>query len=157
MADASEFRITGRKVLVFTVGAFAVIIAVNLLMAYKAISTFPGLEVSNSYVASQSFDADRAAQTALGWDLVPEYDKAAKELRLTFTDSTGLPAEVTSLAVMVGRATEAREDTRPEFQREAGVFVADVDLPSGKWMMQVEAMAVDGTEFRQRIDLFVRN
>ncbi len=157
MAETSEFRITGRMVLVFTVSAFAVIIGVNVLMAYKAISTFPGLEVSNSYVASQSFDADRAAQTALGWELLPEYDKEAKELRLTFTDRGGFPAEVTSLAVMVGRTTESREDRRPEFLREAGIFVAPLDLPTGKWMMQVEAMAVDGTAFRQRIDLFVRN
>lgn len=157
MAETSEFRITGRKVLFFTVGAFSVIIAVNVVMAYQAISTFPGLEVSNSYVASQTFDADRAAQTNLGWALVPEYDKAAKELRLSFTDKAGLPAEVASLAVMVGRATEAKEDSRPEFVRQAGVFVAPLDLQTGKWMMQVEATAADGTTFRQRIDVLVRD
>jgi nitrogen fixation protein FixH len=33
---------------------------VNLLMAYQAISTFPGLEVKNSYVASQKFDERNA-------------------------------------------------------------------------------------------------
>ena len=48
--------------------AFGVIIAVNLTLAFNAVRTFPGLEVKNSYVASQSFDADRAAQNALGWD-----------------------------------------------------------------------------------------
>ncbi|MDZ4134978.1 MAG: FixH family protein, partial [Paracoccaceae bacterium] len=42
-------ELTGRKVLVITVSAFAVIIGVNLLLAYKAVSTFPGLEVKNSY------------------------------------------------------------------------------------------------------------
>lgn len=157
MAESSEFRITGRKVLVFTVAAFSVIIAVNVVMAYQAITTFPGLEVSNSYVASQSFDADRSAQTELGWALVPEYDKAAKELRLAFTDKAGYPAEVTSLSVLVGRTTESREDVRPEFRREAGVFVAGLELPQGKWMMQVEALAVDGTTFRQRINMTVRD
>ena len=45
-------ELTGRKVLAITVGFFAVIIAVNLFMAFKAVGTFPGLEVKNSYVAS---------------------------------------------------------------------------------------------------------
>lgn len=157
MAETSEFRITGRKVLGFTVAAFSVIIGVNLLMAYQAITTFPGLEVSNSYVASQTFDAERSAQLALGWTLAPEYDAKAKELRLAFTDKAGYPAEVSSLSVLVGRTTEARQDVRPDFVRESGVFVAQVELPMGKWMMQVEAVAPDGTAFRQRINLTVRN
>jgi nitrogen fixation protein FixH len=157
VADTSEFRITGRKVLVFTVAAFSVIIAVNVLMAYQAVKTFPGLEVSNSYVASQTFDVERSAQQALGWTLVPEYDATAKELRLAFTDKAGYPAELSNLDVLVGRTTEARQDVRPEFVRESGVFVAKVELPMGRWMMQVEALAPDGTAFRQRINLTVRN
>jgi nitrogen fixation protein FixH len=153
----SRVKLTGGKVLGITVLFFGVVVAANLMMANRAISTFPGLEVSNSYVASQTFDSNRAAQTELGWDLAPVYDAAAKELRLAFTDKSGFPAEVKSLSVLLGRATEAREDTHPDFVREAGVFVAQVELPKGKWMMQVEAVAADGTEFRQRIDLLVRD
>lgn len=149
-------EITGRHVLVFTVSAFAVIIGVNVVMAWKAISTFPGLEVANSYVASQTFDADRAAQEALGWTLLPEYDAAAKELRLSFTGKDGLPIELADLTVLVGRTTEAVDDTRPEFARVAGVYVAKADLGPGKWMMHVEAHATDGTLFQQRIDLAVK-
>ena len=149
-------EITGKHVLVFTVSAFAVIIAVNALMAYKAISTFPGLEVKNSYVASQTFDAERAAQEALGWKMVPEYDPAAKEMRLTFTDSAGMPVTVAGLSVLIGRTTSSAQDSRPDFVREAGVYVGKADLGMGKWMMQVEARAEDGTLFRQRIDLSVK-
>ena len=149
-------EINGRHVLAVTVGAFSVIIAVNVLMAYKAVATFPGLEVKNSYIASQTFDAERAAQKALGWTLSPEYDPATRELRLTFADRDGLPAPVADLEVLVGRATEAREDRTPDFVRRVGVHVADVDLAPGKWMMQVRAHAPDGTLFHQRIDLFVK-
>jgi nitrogen fixation protein FixH len=149
-------KLTGGRVFGITALFFGVIIAVNLVMANRAISTFPGLEVANSYIASQSFDADRAAQNALGWDLVPTYDTTAKELRLAFTDRTGFPAEVADLAVMVGRTTEAANDSHPDFVREAGVFVAPLDLAQGKWMMQIEAKARDGTPFRQRIDLQIR-
>ena len=48
-------ELTGKHVLAITVSAFAVIIGVNVLLAVKAVSTFPGLEVDNSYVASQGF------------------------------------------------------------------------------------------------------
>lgn len=149
-------EITGKHVLFFTVSAFAVIIGVNVLMAYKAVSTFPGLEVKNSYVASQTFDADRDAQIALGWTLAPDYDPAAKELRLVFTDKEGLPVVLGDLSVLVGRTTSSGFDTRPEFVRDAGVYLGKADLAPGKWMMQVEARAADGTLFRQRIDLFVK-
>jgi nitrogen fixation protein FixH len=149
-------ELTGRHVLAITVSAFAVIIGVNVVMAYKAVSTFPGLEVANSYVASQDFDADRAAQQALGWTLTPSYDAAKGELLLAFTDAGGQPVLLQGLDVLVGRTTEAEDDSRPAFVREAGVYVAKASLAQGKWMMHVEALAQDGTMFRQRIDLFVK-
>ena len=150
-------EITGRKVLIITTTFFGVIIAVNLTMAFKAVSTFPGVEVKNSYVASQTFDADRKAQNALGWDLAHDYDPVENVLKLSFTDAaTGYPSEVSDLRVLVGRATQARQDEWPEFQRISGSFVAPLDLEPGKWMLRVEATSPDGTLFRQRIDLFVR-
>ncbi|THD83475.1 nitrogen fixation protein FixH [Aliigemmobacter aestuarii] len=149
-------EITGRKVLIFTVTAFGIIIAVNVVMAWKAISTFPGLEVKNSYVASQTFDAERAAQASLGWTLAHDYDAAAGELRLTFSDRQGAPVEVQDLSVLVGRTTMADEDRRPEFVRHLGAYSAPVALAPGKWMLHVKARAADGTAFQQRIDLFVK-
>lgn len=147
-------EVTGRQVLAVTVGAFGIIIAVNLVMAYKAISTFPGLEVANGYVASQDFDARKQAQQALGWQLTPVYRPG--HLVLDFTDSDGLPAAVTDLDVLVGRATEAKDDFKPVFNRISGEFVADVTLPRGKWIVVVNAKAANGTLFNQRLDLLVQ-
>ena len=69
-------ELTGRHVLAITLAAFGVIIAVNMVMAFKAVSPFPGLETPNSYVASQVFDRERTAQAALGWtvSLLPAPD-----------------------------------------------------------------------------------
>lgn len=147
-------ELTGKHVLAITVSAFTVIIAVNLLLAYKAVSTFPGLEVDNSYVASQSFDADRAAQQALGWTLTPSY--GANEVRLAFTDAQGQSVTLGALTVLIGRPTEKQQDVTPEFVRKDGAYVATAALNEGKWMMHVEARALDGTLFRQRIDLFIK-
>jgi nitrogen fixation protein FixH len=148
-------ELTGKHVLAITVAFFGVIIAVNTVLAVKAVSTFPGLEVENSYVASQTWDKEMAAQKALGWQLAEDYDEAAKELLLTFTDSAGQPVQVKSLKVLVGRPTEAKDDTYPDFTQEAGVYVAKVPLAPGKWMLHVEAVAQDGTLYRRRIDLRV--
>lgn len=149
-------EITGRKVFLFTAGAFGVIIAVNLVMAWKAISTFPGLEVKNSYVASQTFDEERAAQERLGWTLTEAYDPAAGTLSLAFRDAAGQAVEPEDLTVLVGRTTVSRDDVRPAFALRAGRYEAPVALQPGRWMLLVEAWAADGTLFRKRLELFVR-
>lgn len=147
-------ELTGRHVLIITVSAFSVIIGVNLLLAYSAVSTFPGLEVKNSYVASQDFDSDKAAQLGLGWTLAQTY--ADGELRLAFTDQAGQPVTLGALDVLVGRPTDVMQDSRPAFTLRGGVYVAAADLKRGKWMLKIEARAMDGTRFQQRIDLMVK-
>ncbi|QDC08309.1 FixH family protein [Oceanicola sp. D3] len=147
-------EITGRQVFAVTAGAFAVIIGVNLVMAYKAVSTFPGLEVKNSYVASQQFDAKREAQEALGWNVAPQYEGGV--LAIAVTGPEGRPAVVENFEVMVGRTTVRNQDRMPEFTYEGGRFVAPVDLAQGRWEVRVKANAVDGTPFEQRLILTVR-
>lgn len=147
-------ELTGRKVFAIIASAFTVVIGVNVLLAFKAVSTFPGLEVANSYVASQSFDTERAAQNALGWTL--EHGYAGGRLTLAFRDRTGVPVRVEGLTALVGRTTEAAQDVVPEFAYTGGVFQADVALPPGKWMILLEAQAADGTRFHQRLDLLVK-
>lgn len=149
-------EITGRQVFGFTAGAFGIIISVNLLLAYKAVSTFPGLEVANSYVASQDFDRDRLAQEALGWSLSASYEAGEQRLYLRFVDAEGRTAPVADLTVLVGRTTEAREDQTPMLQQAAGLWTAPLTLDRGKWLLRVEALAKDGTRFSQRISLFVK-
>lgn len=145
-------ELTGRHVLAITLAAFGVIIAVNMVMAVKAVSTFPGLETPNSYVASQRFDRDRAAQAALGWTVTPEYN--GRELTLLVRDAQGNPARVRSLTATVGRPTHVREDQTPRFIYENGIFRAALTLAPGIWNINVTAEAWDGTVFRQRIDHF---
>ena len=80
-------ELTGRHVFLITATAFGIIIAVNVTMAVNAVKTFPGLEVKNSYVASQQFQNRRDAQEALGWRVSPVYEGGY--LTLAFTDDAG--------------------------------------------------------------------
>jgi len=147
-------EITGRHVLFFTTGAFGIIIAVNFFMAYSAVSTFPGVEAKNSYVASQSFQADRAAQEALGWDVRAEAENG--ELVLSITGADGAPVEVADLNATLGRATHVHDDRTPEFVWRDGAYVAPADLGPGNWNLRMTAVAADGTPFRQRVVIYVK-
>lgn len=146
--------ITGRKVFFAMAGAFGIIISVNLLLAYSAIKTFPGLEVRNSYVASQNFDADRTAQLALGWDV--SADVTNEELHLFITDADGRAVEVTDLQATFGRATSVRDDQTPDFVFTGAHYAAPVTTAPGNWNLRMTAVAADGTEFRQRVVVLVQ-
>lgn len=146
--------LTGRKVLAMFVAFFGVIIAVNLTMAYMAVGTFPGLDVKNSYVASQTFDDDRAAQAALGWVVNVSYSEG--ELLVAVVDENGKPADVAKLNAIVGRPTHVRDDQTPEFQQRGGMFKARLTLGAGLWNLRLDATALDGTPFKQRLNFMVK-
>jgi nitrogen fixation protein FixH len=115
------------------------------------VNTFPGLEVENSYVASQTFDDRRAAQESLGWTVRAAH--AGGILTLSITDPHGAPVKPQSLDATVGRATHVFEDVRPDFRFNGKAFVAPVELGDGNWNIRMEATAADGTEFEQRVVL----
>ena len=146
-------ELTGRHVAAIFGLGFGTIIAVNLVLATQAVRTFPGLETRNSYVASQSFDRDRAAQEALGWEV--EAAAAGGRLTLTLHGASSLPPaeEVTA---RLGRRTFSAEDQELVLTASPGGYVAEIaDVPPGAWALWLALPAPDATVFRQRLDLRV--
>ncbi|WP_439140960.1 FixH family protein [Planktotalea sp.] len=129
-------------------GAFGIIIAVNLTLAYKAVATFPGLEVKNSYVASQSFDRDRRAQLALGWDVSAHLEGHVLSLKI-LQDGVAITPQI--LSATFGLATNVAFDETPEFSFDGQALRADVIAGEGNWNLRLKARAEDGTLFQQRI------
>ncbi len=150
----SQREFTGKHAAALFVGAFGVIIAVNLVLAYSAVKTFPGLEAKNSYVASQQFDVRRDAQQALGWSVRAEAQDG--QVVLSITDAGGAPVEVAKLSAVLGRATHVKDDVEPAFVFDGTAYVAPVELAAGNWNIRMVAQAADGTEFTQRVVLHVR-
>jgi nitrogen fixation protein FixH len=146
------FRLKGWHVLSGFVTAFGIIISVNLVMATQAVRTFPGLEVKNSYVASQEFNERLHAQQALGWNIRADWQDGI--VRLSITDATG-PVRVRDLHAVVGRATRNSEDVEPVFAFNGTLYEAPLDLGPGNWNIRMTAVALDGTEFIQRVILHV--
>ncbi|MEM8554370.1 MAG: FixH family protein [Pseudomonadota bacterium] len=147
--------LTGPKVLMIALAAFGIIITVNFTLAYKAVATFPGIEAKNSYAVSQVFQADRDAQLALQWYVAARYGEGVLEIDIATKD--GAPAEVVEMVALVGWATSTRDDVTPEFTRKGATYATPLNLIDGNWNVRLKAVAPDGTEFRQRIPLYVKN
>lgn len=141
-------EITGTHVLVAFVLGFGIIISVNLTLAFNAVRTFPGLEVKNSYVASQAFEQTRRAQNALGWSVDAWVD--GEFLTLSF-DKDGTVVQPVIEDAVFGRATHVGADQTPEFGFDGAVFRAPVSAGPGNWNLRIKARAHDGTLFTQRI------
>ncbi|WP_417249660.1 FixH family protein [Celeribacter sp.] len=152
----SGFRITGYHVFGAMVLAFGIIIAVNVVMAVSAVRTFPGLEVANSYVASQTFDVEKSAQLALGWTV--DAGVEGDTFRVTITDEADAPVEVASIGGTIGRPTSVVDDQTPEFTFDGTAYVAKTGvLGEGNWNFRMVAEAADGTQFKQRVVFYVKH
>ena len=129
---------TGRHMAAILVAGFGVVIAVNLVMARLAVTTFGGVVVENSYVASQEFNtwldaADRAK--ALGWE--PHATRSSDDrVAIAFTGPSSLPSELTAVARHpLGRLP----DKRLSFTRTGpGRFVSAEKLAAGRWTLRLE-------------------
>lgn len=141
-------EVKGWHVLTIFCMAFGVIIAVNLTLAFNAVRTFPGLEVKNSYVASQVFDENRAAQVALGWDVRAEL---AGDALSVFIKADGAPIAPQIERAIFGRATHVGQDQTPDFIFDGTALRARVSGGDGNWNLRLRARAADGTLFEQRI------
>lgn len=134
---------TGRHMALVMVGFFGVVIAVNVLLANLAVSTFSGTVVENSYVASQEFNrwlGAAKADKALGWKLAIAREGADK-VRFTLTDASGRP--------LTGAAVRAQADhplgaKAPVVMtpREVAPGVYEAALPAGRWHVGIEARAM---------------
>ncbi|MDI1297176.1 MAG: FixH family protein [bacterium] len=127
----SPFRLTGRHVAAIFIGFFAIVIAVNMLMASYAIGSFGGTVVDNSYVASQQFNgwlAKARAQESLGWRQETRLDP---DRHLLLTLSGPHHATVSAIAEHpLGRAA----DIPLRFTLRAnGRYRAAIPLPPGRW------------------------
>jgi nitrogen fixation protein FixH len=136
------------------VGGFGIIIAVNLTLAWNAVATFPGLETRNSYVVSQQFDADRAAQNALRWDVSATIIDG--QLSVTILDHSGTPVQAEVTRAVLGRATHTGQDSTPAFTWNGTALTAPVTAGDGYWNLRLEMIAPDGTKFRRRFPLTAR-
>ena len=148
---------TGWHMLAIVCHFFGTIIAVNLVMAFVATGTFPGLVVENSYVASQHYDellADARAQDAAGWS----YDLGAEDgfVRARIARH-GAPLNDLSVAAHVGRPSTTQEDRTIAFAfGPDGAYRSNEALPPGLWEVDLEAARDGAIVFRETREVYVK-
>ncbi|MER8810538.1 FixH family protein [Mesorhizobium australicum] len=134
---------TGRHMLATILAFFGVVIAVNLTMATLANTSWTGLVVENTYVASQQFNkkAEAArAQAALGW--TGQLTIAWGEVRYSLTDAAGKPVPLHGVKVLFRHPAYEKEDGSIKLALASGQEFAALHTPKdGVWIVEVDADA----------------
>jgi nitrogen fixation protein FixH len=142
---------TGKHMLATMVAFFGVIITVNLIMARFAVTTWSGLVVPNTYVASLQFNAQAAAARALAaWgsrlSLIPNADG----LEIDFIDSAGNLALADSIIAELRRPVGEHQDRHMVLTRDPdGIYRAAGELAEGEWIATVTATLNGQTLYRK--------
>lgn len=140
------------------VGAMAVVVVVNGILAWLAVDTWSGIETEDHYRKGLAYDDNLAAakaQDRLGWSvdlaLMPKAggigDARALELAVTFTGADGRPVDGLDVAVEFFRPTHEGFDVTARLGgRGGGTYAAPVTLPlAGQWQARVLARRGDDT------------
>lgn len=147
---------TGRHMLLIMLGFFGVIVAVNIGMAVFARTSWTGLVVQNSYVASQEFNGKVAAvraQQSLGWKQTLEI--VDREVRFALSDRDGRPIAVSQASLTL---RSPRTDTLDRTLALGPNGHVEIDrLANGVWILEMRATTTDGTSWHETIRAVFRD
>jgi len=136
--------------LLVVAGFFGTIIAVNVFMAYAAISTFPGLNAKNSYVASQNYNLllkDAAEQAERGWRA--EIDTAGGWMGVLLKDAAGDPLTGLDVTVLAGRPSNSASDRLLVLEPWDKAYRSHERLDPGRWLIEIEARDAGALVWRE--------
>lgn len=134
---------TGKHMAAILIAGFGIVVTVNFAMAALATSTFGGLVVENSYVASQNFNRwlERAKEVeALGWHVDVARLSDGRVLVMTTGNS---PPEVRVTGNALHPLGRAPDRTLGFVPTGPGRYVSSAVLPAGRWLVRLELS--DGT------------
>lgn len=100
-----------------TISFFSVIIAVNITLAVLAKSSWTGLVVENSYVASQGFNHDAEIarqQQAVGWKMGLNLTRSAASISVH--DRANQPLIGLNVRMLLQRPTDDADDSALNLQ-----------------------------------------
>ena len=157
-------QFTGWHFLMFIVGFFAVIISVNLTMAYFAVDTFSGLETEDAYRKGRDYNQTLEAakrQASLGWQ---------EEVTLSLA---GLGANAAHHIVVTLKGAEAEEGMKARLllkrpatnvddqlvvlvETTPATFEGVVErLEPGRWKISLIVERSEGVVFRKNSEIMV--
>lgn len=135
-------ELTGRHILYMLFAFFGVIFAANIILVYKAVSTFNGAE-ANAYSQGLHYNqriAFQNRQNELHWSHKVAFGDN-DVVRIIFTDKANAPVSGLILTGDIGRPASSRFTQQLEFsEAEPGIYVASPKaLEHGNWVVSVNA------------------
>ncbi|PCK78143.1 FixH family protein [Rhizobium sophoriradicis] len=130
---------TGHHMLFAMASFFAVVIAVNAVMATLASSRWSGLVVEDSYVASQEFNSKVSAIRAMAASgLSGNLSVSHEVVHYDIENRGGAPAMVQDVTLTFRRPVGDREDFQLVLTRKAeGRFEVEHHVPPGDWIVEI--------------------
>ena len=148
---------TGRHMAAILLLFFGVIFTANFTMAYFAFSSWTGLVVKNSYVASQKFNETTAKleKSALAVNTTTDYQNGI--LTVTFIADSTHNVVPTNVAVMLGRPSREGEDRKIALEPKGdGIFTAMHVLAKGQWGGNITADIAGFEDWQRPVYLVVK-
>ena len=136
------------------VGGMALVVAVNLVLVFAALTTFTGVTTGQSYDRGRAYNAvlaEAARQDALGWTARVTFDGGL--LDVAVADREGQPVRGSLEGVLL-RPLDGREVPLDFVAAGAGRFRAAPALPArGQWEARLSLHGPQGDrlDIRQRI------
>lgn len=140
----AERAITGRHVLIGMVAFFGVIMAVNAVFLYSALSTHTGVVANEPYrkglTYNERIEADRQ-QNELGWQGDVVLEPSGEAIAISLLDRNGRPLTGLAMTARIGRPSTSDLDIRVDMKETApGRYDAKLSkLEAGTWQIDVEA------------------
>lgn len=135
------FTFTGWHMLAIMLAFFGTIIAVNFTMAYFATSTWSGLVVKNTYVASQEFNGKTAAiKEMLATGIAGELSVDGKGMRYRLTLPGNTPVVADSVLAHFKRPVGDHQDFEQVLTPAGdGLYLAEKAVLPGSWIVEMKA------------------
>jgi len=147
--------ITGRTVLLYFIGFFGIIFAMNFYMVRVAVSSFSGVETESAYKAGLSFKNDVAAahaQDARHWAVEASLQRGgATSVIITARDAQGQALAGLTPEVRLAHPTDKRRDVVLELvELTPGQFKSLTPMPEGRWDLVIALKRETDTVFRSK-------
>lgn len=142
---ASPRPITGRFVLFALLAFFGTVVAVNVVMARLAVSTFGGVETASSYKAGLAFRSEELAaekQAGLHWRVeaaIAGLGGDGRIVTVTVRDAEGRPVPGLEAVARLSHPTDARRDVPLTFTDVgSGTFRTSTEAHAGSWDLVID-------------------
>jgi nitrogen fixation protein FixH len=144
------------------VAAMGVVVAVNGVMVYLALSSFGGLAHERAFARGIAYNRLLATiehQESLGWRATLRWEPAASgngagELRLDLAQANTAPLSGASIQARLRRPLERMAVVDAQFvETSGGIYVARLALPrAGQWDVELQVTRLaESLDLRQRI------